>query len=294
MTGAVKLPGVRGQSPMGMLVALGTLDVLAEHADAGARLSWCDDGAGQCAAITSEGAGTSDDVARAAFEAIRADPLDGLTSVAGDLNKVTPEALHDVLARSGAARVLCGLCAEAPLRPQGQAAMTPLAITSFQGRRSVFGTLLSADAGLTEEKLRALFGGPWTYARNVATLNLDPAAREQDSARMAADASADGTRGMPGALSLAARGLSIVAPMPTRSGRGKRPRVAAVHDHHLAWPIWREPLTRFGARALMGRAWGAIEPGDAVLDACGVVAVYASEIVAAKDGRRLARAQRRA
>lgn len=293
MNGAVKLPGVRAQSPMGLLVALGALDLLAEHIDGGARLSWCEDGAGHCAGITVEGAATSDDVARMAFEAVRADPLDGLNSLAVDINKVTPEALHDVLSQPDVPRLLRGLCAEAPLRPDGQAAMTLLAIGSFKAN-SFVPAVLRADARTTEVHLRALFGEAWRYARGVASLALDPAARQQDSARMAADASTDKTRGVLGALSLAVRGLALVPPMPVCSGRGRRTRLAAVHEHRLVWPVWREPLTRFGVRALMGRSWGAIEPGDAALDACGVVAVYESEIIAAKDGRRLARAQRRA
>lgn len=293
MTGPVPLPGVRASSPMGLLVALGTLDVLTEHYDAGTRLAWCDDGSGHCAAITAGGATTPDELADRTFDAIAADSLAAIQSLAKDLNQVTPGALHDALGNPGFPRSVAGLCAEAPLRPAGQVAMTPLVITSFQGRRSVFGTLLRSDADLTERQLSALFSGPWRYARSVATLNLDPGAREQDSARMAADASADGTRGVPGSLSLAARGLTLLPPLPTGSGRGKRPRVAAVHEGRFAWPVWTSALTRFGVRALMGRSWGAVLDG-ATLDAYGIAAVFESEIVDAKDGRRLAHARRRA
>jgi hypothetical protein len=70
--------------------------------------------------------------------------------------------------------------------------------------------------------------------------------------------------------------------------------VAAVHDQRFMWPVWRPPLTRFGVRALVGRAWGTIEPDAATCRAWGVEAIYESEIVRAKDGWRLARARRRA
>lgn len=292
MTAILRLEGVRAHNPMGLLVALGTLDLLAEHVDPGARLAWIGDATGHCAAVQAAGCSTIADLAAGLLGAIEAQPLDQLKAVAADLNKVARDDLHGALAGSTAPRLLGGLCAEAPLRRTGQVGMTPLVITSFKGRRSVFDTLLRADAALTGRQLLALLNEPWTYAPNVATLGLDPAAREQDSARMAADASADGTRGVPGALPIAARGLVLLPPLPVRSSSARRPRVAAVQAGSLVWPIWTAALTRFGVGTLLGRSWGKLADRAIVLDACDVEAVYASEIVAAKDGRRLARARR--
>lgn len=298
----VELPGIVAESPMGLLVALGTLDVLSEHVSPGARLWWlADQTGGHRGVIEVTGAATPDDVARLAFQALSDDPLANLLEVAPDLNKVAPPSLHRALTASPApwTRVLYGLCAEAPLRPNGQAAMTPLAITSFKGRRSVFPTLVRADAAVSEVQLRKVYSGPWRYARNVPTLNLDPAAREQDSARMSVDASADGTRGTPGTLALAVRGLGLIGPLPSR---GRRPRLAAVSqrrrtgsgaaESRLVWPVWKQPLSRFGARALLGRDWLQREPDAETLAACGILALYQSAVVAAKDGNRLARARR--
>ena len=284
---AVALPGVRAHTPMGLLVALGALDLLAEHADPAARLSWGEDERGYRAMLSAGKATTTAALAALVFESLAADRVEYLRDVAPDLNLVMPEALHHALSQPVVPRVLSGLCAEAPLRTNGCVAMTPLAITSFKGRRSVFATIIRADGSVAEKHIRALLQGPWTYAPKVPTLSLDPAAREQDSARMAADASADGTRGVPGSLSLAARGLALVPPLPAAGGR---PRVGALRGGTFTWPVWILPVTRFGARALMGRAWGADD--EAVRSACGVAAVYESEVVAAKDGRRLARARR--
>lgn len=298
---AVALPGVVAQTPMGLLVALGTLDVLTEHVAPDTRLWWkATQTGGHLAVISVPRALSPDDVAQLVFEALADDPLAGLMEVAADLNKVAPADLHRALTSRGVPwlRVLCGLCAEAPLRPQGQSAMTPLAITSFKGRRSVFATVLRADAAVSEAHLRAVYGGRWSYERKIPTLNLDPAAREQDSARMAADASADGTRGAPGTLPLAVRGLSLLSPLPSRV----RPRLPALNERRssrsvaaarlLVWPVWERPLSRFGARALLGRDWLEREPDAETLTACGILAIYQSAIVAVKDGSRLARARR--
>lgn len=280
--------GLRAENPMSFLVAIGALEILASHEDRAARLVWRSTENGWRGALLTSTADDTAGLAEVLFNAIQANTLRGLREVAQDLNRVDPSVLRQVLEATddtGVRRVLGALVAEMPLTSNGFAAMTPMCITSFHGRRSVFGAIVGSDDDLRPWHLLPLLVGEWRGHKGVATLGWDPAMREQDSARMGPDASADGTRGVPGALQLAIRGLHACAPLPCR---GRRPRVAAVDGSRFIWPIWDSPLRSFGVRNLMGRRWSDVPRPE--LDACGVRAVYAAEIVPAKNGRRLAQA----
>lgn len=287
----VVLDGPRADSPMGVLVALGTLSLLTRYGHPEARLGWTATPFGHRPTITTTAELDLAELSRVVAEAIDADGLTDLKQVADDLNKVMPEDLRGVLSAgpSPSAALLTGLASALPLRPAGQVAMSPLCIVSFKGRRSVFDAIIRQDRSITAVVMRGVLGGPWVYERDQATMGLDPAARRADGALMGPDASADGTRGVAGSLSLATRGLSLVPPLPAR---GRRPHQGAFAESGFAWPVWEPPLPVAAVRMLMGRNWQARAKDPAQLRGAGMVGVYRSRIVEAKDGRRLARATR--
>ncbi len=291
----IPLIGVRGDNPMGMLVALGVFDTVCRLLDSEARLSWREDELGWHAVLSTTAAESPGQLAEHLGSGLPTDDVSQLKSVASDLNKVTPDDLRSVLSNGEftASYMLSGLATEFPLRPDGQAPMTSFSLISFRGTRSFFDAVRRADEALTVERIESLLSRPWTYSKGVNSLNLNPAARIQDSARMAPNASADGTRGVAGSLSFAFRGLPLVPPLPTRGRRARviacqtRPSSSARSSVTFTWPIWIPGLSRFGVEAMMGRNWdsrrGQVEGG-----AHGIAALFASEIVATKDGRRLA------
>lgn len=291
--GRIEITGLRADNPMCVLVAFGVIDLLARTGDEGARLSWEADGHGFHAVLEST-VGDIDDVVATLKSALKLDDVPGLRDVASDINTILPGDLRKELGDPESRRrhLLSGLAAEYPLRPGGQAAMTPLCMISFRGTRSLFKALAKEDSKVTEEHLRVLLIGPWKYEKGFSSLNLNPAARIQDSARMGPNASADGTRGAPGSMSLAVRGMTLVPPLPSRSFpvrvvacRSERSRDGQTRRREaaFAWPVWSPGLTRAGVQSMMSRAWGKrpnpLPPG--------VLAVYRSTIAPAKDGSRL-------
>lgn len=307
MSARISLPGLRADSPMGSLCAWGGLDLLSRHRDQDARLAWEESDGSLSAVIETSAAADLPELAQVLADLLRLDRLDALTDVARDLNYIMPDDLRAVLSdpdqetpsrRSDGASVrhaLTGLAAEHPTRPAGQVAMSPLCIASFKGRRSLFGAVTSADDRVAVADLTQVLVGPWRYVKEAPTLGLDPAAREQDSARMGVDASNDGTRGVRGTLSLAIRGFAMIPPLPAH---GRRARLACIVEHEFAWPVWAPALPAVGVRAILGRRWTKWADGHLARDqvasrvaqahGCGVIAVYASAIISAKDGRRLA------
>jgi hypothetical protein len=289
----IEMTGLRADNPMCVLVALGVIDLVTRGGDDAARLGWDADEHGFHAVLEST-VGDVEDIASTLKSALKLDDVPALPDVASEINKVLPGDLRKELDEEDSRRrhLLSGLATEYPLRPGGQAAMTPLCMISFRGKRSLFKALAREDGTVTEEDLRDLLIGPWNYERGIGSLNLNPAARIQDSARMGPNASNDGTRGVPGSMPLAVRGMTLVPPLPSR---GFPVRVVACHSERsregqtrrrresaFVWPVWSPGLTRAGVQLMMSRAW-AKRPNLPN----GVMAVYRSTIAPAKDGNRL-------
>ena len=115
------------------------------------------------------------------------------------------------------------------------------------------------------------------------TLGLDPHARRQDGAIIGPDPSADGVRGVPALVPLAARGLAAVAPMPD-AGRvrgGAFVRDGAGLD--FRWPVFTFPVSAAALPLLVARDWSSRTASQRA--AAGVEAVFASRIL--RDERRL-------
>jgi hypothetical protein len=282
----ILLPGLRAESPAGALAFYGVAGLVPP----GARLSWSgDDVSGWTGAVEHEDIADLSMLVDALLCATVARPLAGLVEVAKDLNEVSPHAWREAVGKEdGVSAVLRGLSADAPRRSGGQVAMTPLCVYNFRSRGRLFDNIAKQDQALTEHELLALLEGNWQPKKNINTLGLDPAARRQDGAVIGPDPSADGVRGVPALLPLAARGLAAVAPQPHErwAGGGAFRR----DDGHIdfEWPVFTQPVPAEAVPLLVARRWRDRSPAQR--RSAGIAAVFASQVL--RSERRLSAGRR--
>jgi hypothetical protein len=289
MSVPIRLPGLRGESPAAALALYGISHLLGEEA----TVSWVADerGAGWCAEVTSSRTGGLDELCRALVDAVVADPLSGLRDLAKDVNELTPK-LWSVGLRTdiAVARLVAGLCCEAPLRQGERVALSPICVYSFGTRGTLFGNAVKQDEAIDVKSVRALLTSPWTPTKGCNTLGFDPGARRQDGAIMGPDPSADGVRGVPGLVPLVLRGLAAVAPMPhpTRAQGGAFARGDGRVE--FRWPIFTTPVARASLSLVVARDWMRRSPAQCA--AAGIEAVFAAVVLRAERrlslGRRVA------
>lgn len=287
----VTLAGVRADNPLGFLVALGVLDLLTESRGPNVALGWIAQEAVSRPVVSHPELGDEEQLVTAILAAHARRDLARELAWGADVNKVSRLQVRERLAAidlrgvaSGSDRVTGAVAAELPSRRADPdvAPRTPFCLFPIKGRRSFLGTLYKQSQALDREQLRdCLFA--WRQQQDVNTLRLDPAARIQENAIMAADPSAAGVVGVPAAAPLAIRGLTFYCLMPTR--RAARPAGFAQRDR-FAWPIWERPLGAAAVRLLLGSPW--VEKpsaeGDALLRAHGVAARFAATRVPLKEG----------
>jgi hypothetical protein len=282
----ILLPGLRAESPAGALAFYG----IAGLVPPGARLCWSgDEVSGWRGSVEHEGISELSMLVDALCRAIASRPLAGLVEVAKDLNEVSPDAWREaVVDEDGVGAVLRGLSADAPLRSGGQVAMTPLCVYNFRSRGRLFDNIAKQDQALKEKELRALLEGNWRPKKDINTLGLDPAARRQDGAVIGPDPSADGVRGVPALLPLAARGLAAVAPEPHErwAAGGAFRRGDGRID--FEWPIFIEPVRAEAVPLVAARRW--LDRAPAQRRSAGIAAVFASQVL--RDERRLSAGRR--
>lgn len=286
MTAAIPLPGLPAESPAAALALYG----IAHLAGPSARVRWAPSGLRWQAEVAVQGCSDVDGLAGLLVDRINEDSFASIESLAKDVNELMPKDWRAGLDDPAAAikRLVAGLCAEAPLRPGGQVALTPLCVYSFGSRGTLFGNAAKQDVNIRSKALRGLLTGPWSAARNCNTLGLDPVARRQDGATMGPDPSADGVRGVPGLVPLALRGLAAVAPLPNR------PRVrggAFTRDGasvSFEWPIFTIAVAASSLATMVARRWS--QRSDAQRAAAGIEAVYSARVL--RDERRVAFGQR--
>ncbi len=283
---AIPLPGLSAESPAAALALYG----LAYLAGPRARVRWSPSGLRWHAEVLAPGCSDIDGLAQLLVDQINEDSFASIETLAKDVNELTAEGWRAGLDGPTAAinRLMTGLCAEAPLRPGGQVALTPLCVYSFGSRGTLFGNAAKQDSSVRVKAIRALLTGPWSAARNCNTLGLDPAARRQDGATMGPDPSADGVRGVPGLVPLALRGLTAVAPLPNRprvTGGAFAREGASVS---FEWPIFTIAVAASSLRMVVARRWS--QRSDAQRAAAGVESVYSARVLRAE--RRVAFGQR--
>lgn len=289
MSPAVALPGLRADSPAAALALYGLAALVGPGA-----IRWAGDAqAGWHGELSAEPCESLDGLAEVAVDAINADPLTDLGSIAKDLNKVLPEDWKQAVTRNDAVgRLASGMCAEAPLRREGQAPFTPLCVISFKGRGSFFGPTIKQDRELTRKRasairqMTAFLREPWMRRKDYNTLGLDPGARRQDGAIIGPDPSADGVWGVPALVPLALRGLATVAPMP--ASNHVRGGAFIADGPAFSWPVFTTPVPTDALPIVAARDWAARTPAQRA--AAGVEAVFASRIL--RDERRLAHGRR--
>lgn len=282
----ILLPGLRAESPAGALALYGMAGLVPPSA----RLSWSGDKvSGWTGSVEHEGISELSMLVDALCQAITSRPLAGLVEVAKDLNEVSPDAWREaVMQEDGVGALLRGLSTDAPRRSKGQVAMTPLCVYNFRSRGRLFDNIGKQDQALKEKELRALLEGNWRPKKDINTLGLDPAARRQDGAVIGPDPSADGVRGVPALLPLAARGLAAVAPQPHErwAGGGAFRRGDGRID--FEWPVFTEPVRAEAVPLVAARRW--LDRSPAQRRSAGIAAVFASRVL--RDERRLSAGRR--
>lgn len=288
MTDPIILSGLRGDSPVAVLAFYGIATLLSS---ANAECWWTARPAGGWqASVRVPGINGTAALADHLVSQIQHNPLTGLLKVAPDANKVMPADLRRVLndPPSAVRAVVAGLVAECPARSKGQTALSRFTITSFKGKRSVFGTVIREDDHVTAALLHEVLAGPWIHRPDHNTLNLDPSAREQDGSRLGVDPSTSGVRGVGALLPLVIRGLPSVPPLPAAA---RRVRCGAFADNTFVWPVWSQTLPMRAIPWMASRDWS--KRSEAQRRAASVEAVFGASVTEAKDGRRLTYGRRK-
>lgn len=283
--GDISCPGLRSENPLAFLVALGALELL-HRGNVDADLRWSKSVGGWHAVLRADGQSEASALAARLVGLTQTQDFEILST---DVNEVDTVTLRQALdtADTDSLALLSALTSEYPLRANGTCAFTQWCFISLRGTRSFLPTLRNAVERLQTADVETVLTGPWSYRRDVNTLNLDPGARAQENALMGPDPSADKTRGVAGTLGLAAFGLPFY-PLRPRSDAARS--IGLTHRNRLFWPIWTDHLARDAVRALLASPW--IDDTNAAeaaphLRAHGVVARYVSGLAPMKDGRRL-------
>lgn len=278
MSVPLALLGLRGDSPAAALALYGIAYLLGSDA----TVRWTGVAAsGWHAEVTAEDCGDLAELADRLVEAIAADPLSSMGSLAKDINELKSETWRDGINQGGSiGRLVAGLCAEAPLRTGERVSLTPACVYSFGTRGTLFGNAAKQDDAVGAKDLRALLAGPWSAKGNCNTLGFDPGARRQDGAVMGPDPSADGVRGVPGLVPLVLRGLAAVAPMP--GARRVSGGAFARHEEGIdfRWPVFTAAVRTDALPLVAGRNWSARTRAQRM--AAGIEAVFGSLILRAE------------
>jgi hypothetical protein len=252
----IALTGLRAENPLAFLAALGALSLADEANDTTVRMGWQDTDGTWTPFLLGDGLETADAIVQAITYAHHQRKLDEELGWAKDIMKLTRLELRELLiARapdSGAACLLAACVAELPLRRDERSVpYTPFRLIPRVGRaRFLDVALRESRAGI--DHIYACLFKPWVYAKRTQSLCWDPATRVPARALMAESPTHAGTRGVPGALLLAIRGLTCFPLLTTR--RGAKPPGVIDRDRFV-WPIWGEPLELPLVQMLLSMRW---------------------------------------
>jgi len=281
----VRLPGLDGSNPLGVLAALGLLRVVDGRAQSAGRrrprLEWVDDGYWQ---PVIHGAGDIDRVIEAVVEdrdtwsddpafllaydesgENLVDPRVAGGKVVRDL-KASPSAMrqfHDRIAaaaerdglslaeRLAARRSMDTAAAYGSEVVQDNSGRTkPLALHFTAGQQSFLDAAAKLQQGITTDHVGEALRGPWSGSSKLPSMSWDSTVTRMYALR-ATDPSGEKRGSTPGADWLAFIGLGVLLVVP----RGRRLVTAGVRggwkDGRFSWPIWSAPLPLSVVRALL-------------------------------------------
>ena len=294
MSGIV-LRGLDGSNPLGLLAALGLLDVVAQQ-EGRARLLWCDEGAWRPVLLgAGEDRGRLIDLVMEDATRWRTEPAlalsypvqdkEGRNKVEEDLKPppaimasflrrlaeaATSKARRGVdLAAAFASDVVVAGSKEKP-------AVKPTALHFTAGQQSFLKMAKVLLGALTPEDIAESLFGPWRYARDLPVMRWD-STRCTDYALLARAPADDKASGVPGADWLALLGLTNFPVAPIRGELLTTGCTGSWLNSCFCWPLWSAKLGRDAARALIGMG-SLARMSESERRARGIVAVFQSSI----------------
>lgn len=260
------LPGLEGTAPVGLLAALGLLDVVTRTRPEDApRLSWTDDVVPRAVLHSKVDLRVDGLMALVLADrerwgrsaALLPRPADGSTPADVKLSpsdlrawalQVSDAASNED--RADAALQL-GLVSEGALADTGEAKPSHLHFLAGQQRFLEAARDLAEDAD--ESHLRDALVGPWSYSSRLKGFNWDPRGARV-YAVSGSDPASDPKFTAPGVNWLALLGLASF-PVTTRRGRALTTGASpAWKTGTFTWPLWLAPASLPVARSLVARA----------------------------------------
>jgi hypothetical protein len=275
------LAGLKGDTPIGVMAALGVLRLLTPLAElGGVRLGWKRQGGGWSAVLS-----TGTYVSSGELAALLAGCIDGAEerselSWAREIKSVSPKEY-----REAAGRALLETSADQPdpagwfaafaselITKKGRIVSTPFDMTVAQQRflAEMRNLALSLASNGTGEALSEALFGPWKYADDQHSFGWDPA-----SVRLAAFTTEEPSKmkkaGVRAAVWLAFESLPFFPCLVEKGKLRTRGMRAKDRQNSFTWPVWSPPLSLTAVCTLLGLAeWQEGATGR------GVEAVYSS------------------
>jgi hypothetical protein len=265
----VPLTGLSAENPLAFLAAIGALSFVDEGTSDITQMGWRATEGTWVPFLVGERLRTPADVT-SVIQAVQ-----GERERSGDLNeelgwskdvmKLTRVEFRELLQErspdSQAAWLVASCLAELPPRRDGVSIpYTPLRLIPRVGRaRFLEVAMRESKAGA--DHIDACLFEQWTYVSGVQSMRWDPAAPVPARALLAQAPTHLGTRGAPGTIMLAIRGL---ASFPLITARRSSARSAwrqhavppgMTNRNRFIWPIWNEALELPMVRALLSMKW---------------------------------------
>jgi hypothetical protein len=278
----VVLNGLDGANPIGLLAALGVLQVLSD-ARLPVRLRWRDDG-GWCPVVIGAEGGLDALVAEIDADRISCvkEPALGLEYDGKSDLKPPPAMFRDYLAQlvdraaPGQRRGVDWAGAFASdIVADNNGNTKPTALHFTAGQQQFLKMATELASGVTPDDVRGALAGPWRYDRPLPVMGWD-ATITRDYALRASNPSNDKKLGVPGADWLALRGLAALPVSPVGSRLRTTGCIGGWKSGRFRWGLWTVPLNGEMVRSLMRLEVEGMAAGERM--ARGIGAVFSCAI----------------
>jgi hypothetical protein len=270
------LRGIDGRNPCGFLAALGALRLLSDHRRCEEpHLHWTGGTAGALQPTLSFAADKGEEqIASLIMEAHEQRDIDAELGWERDLMKISSDQARKFLtpllmeaATLRAAQVVGACVVDVPRRRGARVdrdrltPYTPLRLIPRVGRARFLATALSISRSVSKNQIRTALFGPWDYER-TNSMRWDPGAPPSLRAYSAEAPTDFGPLGVPGAVTLAAAGLSYFPLIVTEGGKATCRGFSEPNARILRWPLWSSPLEESATRLTLGIPAVYEEPRD--------------------------------